>query len=205
MLGIQAIRRLGAGKAASLVLSGAMLAVTAVAGPAGAGIAPNPHLANSTPLASAVPESATTEAKQWSDQGFVFRAEGREYCLDLFNDKANKELSYGKRKYGINLVWAEDGDSFCFSKKNDPILFGLTYGEPFAMKNKTGGYVKYGVRDYGINLVWSKTASYEWYVIGGTPHTIVGSQDHFALWNKTTGQFLVYGSRSYGINLVWSS
>lgn len=188
-------------RAAVLALAGLLLTMTAVA-PAGAASASGLAV-NRTAAVSSTPVEAPAAAKQWYEQDVVFRAPSKRWCLDLFNTTIGKELSYGQREYGINLVWAADGDSFCFSKKGNPVLSDLTYGEPFAIKNKTGGFVKYGSREYGINLVWSSTAAYEWYIVGGTPGTEVNG-DHFALWNKTSGKFLVYGSRTYGINLVWS-
>jgi hypothetical protein len=128
---------------------------------------------------------------------------------------------YGRREYGINLVWAKRKQqrdygapaNFTLSRASgasDPIK----YGEVVALREQTGGYIYYKQRKYGINLDFSSRPVYEWEVRGGASGTPVVGRNQgdapgnisdvvISLYNRTVNCYVVYGKREYGINFVW--
>jgi hypothetical protein len=136
--------------------------------------------------------------------------------FSLWNVSAGKYVNYGKRTWGINLVWQAKNEpplNFTIARSsgsNEP----LRYGELIALRERKGGYLKYKQREYGITLGWSSSAVFEWEVQGGPPGDVVNprklgdypsyiSDTLFALYNRSSRSFIVYGERTFGINLTW--
>lgn len=73
----------------------------------------------------------------------------------LSNSVSGKVLRYGARKYGINLVFANQPAYEWYIVGGDT---GSPVGsDEFALWNKTSGqFLVYGARTHGINLVWEK-------------------------------------------------
>jgi len=122
-----------------------------------------------------------------------------------------KYLIYGKRRYGINLVWTAKvkgrhyKNSFKFERKNKRDRSPLKYGELVAIHVYRGGYIKYKKRKWGINLSWSKSPSYQWKITGGDNGTQIRYQGNLVgIYNTKARNHIVYCKRSWGINLRWA-
>jgi hypothetical protein len=193
------IRNVGSKKEAQMHSSGRRLLAIALALPILFGLLPNAH---------------GQLATQWQTNPNAPIQPG--VWFSLWNVSTQKYVSYGKRTWGINLVWQAKNErplNFTIARSSgssEP----LRYGELIALREKTGGYLAYKQRDYGINLGWSSQPAYEWEVQGGPTGNIVMpgrlgdypgyiSDTLFALYNRSSRSFLVYGERKYGINLTW--
>ena len=120
----------------------------------------------------------------------------------LTNIKSQKVIAYGKRDYGINLVWQTLAGQQ--NIRFDKVGGGpVRYGDFVAIQVDGGGYLHYKTRDHGINLVWSAEPVYEWQIHGGTYGLPVGVGFDVALQNTEIYKYMVYGKRDVGINLVW--
>ncbi|MBI5710703.1 MAG: hypothetical protein HZC42_10430 [Candidatus Eisenbacteria bacterium] len=127
--------------------------------------------------------------------------------LSLFNLTARKFLVWSPRRFGINLRYvAKAGRGFSFvraSKSDEP----LTYGEPLAIRQRSGRFLHHAKRRFGVDLAWSGTPVYEWEIGGGGGGTVVGADTarhtQVSLFNTHAGAYLVYGERGPGVNLVW--
>jgi hypothetical protein len=115
-------------------------------------------------------------------------------------------LKYGKRKYGINLVWTDStANPIRIERDNPRDHRDLKVGERVAVHVSGGGYLKYKKRSWGINLVWSDVPVLEWEIRSPDPGTIVESDHFYGLYNRRIGDYVVYCKRSWGINLRWLS
>jgi hypothetical protein len=126
------------------------------------------------------------------------------HTYDLLNISVKEALTYGERKYGINLVWgdAASSDSLRFHSKGSADQ-PLKYGGLVAINVRGGGFLRYQQREYGINLVWSHAPVFEWKFMGGAAGAAIRSGAVVALFNTTVGDYLFYDPRTYGINLKW--
>jgi hypothetical protein len=136
--------------------------------------------------------------------------------FSLYTSPPAQFVTYGRREYGINLVWIRSKpqtDNFTLSRASGA-GGQINYGDVVALKEKTGGYIYYKSRKYGINLEFSAQPVYEWEVRGGRTGTPVVqgkwgdspnniSDVMISLYNRTINCYVVYGTREYGINLVW--
>lgn len=130
------------------------------------------------------------------------------FLYKLKNRSERKQLVYGERRYGINLVW-RDVSSSPFNvrivKQSDP-SGQISDGDRVAIGVDDGGYLRYQSREYGINLVWSSEPVYEWEVrltpLGDSAVGIV-TEEQVGLYNGVEDDFLFYDPRQYGINLKW--
>jgi hypothetical protein len=164
-------------------------------------------------LIISLPKSVTSQTSQW--QITPGDANGNPQpggINNLYNTVHKKYVMYGRRKYGINLVWTkstsfgtEGWKPFYFSRKNKDDKSLLKYGELVAMNAHRGGYIKYKKRRNGINLVWSKTPVYQWKITGGEiGMEIEATHGAVGLYNTKHKDHIVYCKRSRGINLRWA-
>jgi hypothetical protein len=125
----------------------------------------------------------------------------------LVNRISRKALTYGERKYGINLVWGDpSGYNNVILRPSRPLGRWIEFGDRVAIAISSHGYLTYRVRKYGINLGWSSAPRYEWTIFGLNPPgtgRAVRSAGYVSLYNTRTRKFLGYGERKYGINLIW--
>jgi hypothetical protein len=112
-------------------------------------------------------------------------------------------LRYGKRVWGIDLVWdkSETLNNLKFEKQTGS--GDVKYDELIAISVNGGGYLKYEKTRFGINLVFSATPAYEWRVGGGEVGQPVKFGEQFALMSEVEHDVMIYGKRPVGINLVW--
>ncbi len=127
----------------------------------------------------------------------------------LFNNMNDQFIKYGKRKYGINLIWSPDFEPRNITFQRQSGSGPLKYGELLAIHVAGGGYLRYGSQNYGINLVWSSTPVYEWRFMPQYKQAgeVINPNDNWmGLVNATSGKPLssIGNSRTYGINLFWS-
>jgi hypothetical protein len=122
----------------------------------------------------------------------------------LSNDTDHESLRYGKRTFGINLVWDKSTtlNNIRFEKQGGGKGV-LHYGDKVAIHVEQGGYLKYQRRDVGINLVWSTPPVYEWLILGGKKGTPVKTGALLSLFNVPENDFLIYAERPVGVNLRW--
>jgi hypothetical protein len=125
----------------------------------------------------------------------------------LKNITLGKYVGYGRREYGVNLIWdaplpIDDGNiRFESSGGSGP----LRLGQPIAVYVKDGGYLYYKEREYGINLEYSKTTPiYQWEFQGTESSGPVKLRTNIALYNSRSRDYVVYCRRDYGINLRWA-
>ncbi len=129
------------------------------------------------------------------------------FTYDFFNLSKTKCLKYGRREYGINLVWDDPAPpeaNIQFQREsgsNAP----LRYEELFAIKVRNGGFLHYEEREYGINLKWSNTPIFEWQFKGDGSGSgdIVQIGSMVGLFNIVSNDYLFYDPRRYGIDLKW--
>lgn len=134
---------------------------------------------------------------------------------NLINENHKGVVTYGSRKYGINLVWSNKPlyktQVYLFencTRPGDPI-----YGsDKIAIRVSRGptntGYLKYGARSNGVHLIWSKQRECEFRFISrpNLSFSATASTDgKFAIYNTSNKALLVYGKRKRGINLKWRS
>jgi hypothetical protein len=159
----------------------------------------------------AAPDTPTTAATSPYDWGMnTSRPSGDQArsgeTFRLVNRTYRHAITYGERKYGINLVWtAPTGPGNVFFARQGASGQPLVYGARVAIHVADGGYLRYGVRKYGINLVWSSSPVYEWEIRGRPTGSPVRWGDIVGLWNSKIKRYVHYGSRLFGINLVWYS
>jgi len=112
----------------------------------------------------------------------------------LRNLAVQESVTYGDRKYGVNLIWDPTNTS-------KGVQFRRS-GDKYAISVAGGGYLKYQRREYGPNLVWSEAPAYEWILqaAGGEPRA--GAS--MSVYNLVEKDFLVYCPRTYGLNVAWS-
>jgi len=154
-------------------------------------------------LALAVP--ATSSAKepdldrfQWfvSDTSFGYQLPNASTPYTLQNRNGGF-LGYGKRNWGINLVWSKGG-SWEFQRANVRDHRRLNRDETVAIYNSSAkAYLVYEKRSNGINLAWSSRPSREW--------KLERSSGMVSIYNTVARDHVVYGERSTGINLRWLS
>lgn len=124
---------------------------------------------------------------------------------DLFNLRTAEAVCYGKRRWGINLVWCDPAksDNMRFQSKRsgkNPI----TFEEPIAIHVRKGKFLKYQKDRRGINLGWSDSPKFEWKIMGGKAGTEVKTGITISVFNTIEKDFLIYDPRDFGINLKWS-
>ena len=141
--------------------------------------------------------------------------------FSLYTSPPGEFVVYGRRDYGINLVWAKRKEqrdygapaNFTVSRASGTSE-SINYGEAIALREQRGGYIHYKKRDYGINLEFSGQPVYEWEVRGGRTGTPVVQRKEgdspsnisdvvISLYNRRINCYVVYAERKYGINLVW--
>ena len=125
----------------------------------------------------------------------------------LLNNHIEKYVQYGRREYGIDIVWAGPVPKPVKGVRlirATGTLDPVSYGEPMALYVEGGKYLKYAEREYGINLVWSDTPVFEWKLDGGVAGRPVNSRRQVGLVNTKIGEHVVYCEREYGINLKWA-
>ena len=126
------------------------------------------------------------------------------HTYDLFNTTEKKGLVYGKRNFGVNLVWGDTAASNNISFQRKSGAKGpLTYGELVAINIRNGSFLAYQKRDYGINLAWRKVPSFEWQIMGMNEGETVETGKVLALYNTVENDFIFYDPRKVGINLKW--
>lgn len=141
----------------------------------------------------------------------------REYSL--WNETIQKPLRYGKRKFGINLVWGGAGwektimikRAIDHPKAEPPRDVGpnVTFGSGVAIFVKGGGYLVYKKRKSGINLGWTGDDldwnTYQWRFesLGDKGPEEFRTKKAVALFNTVAKAYLVYGKRKSGIDLKW--
>ncbi len=137
-----------------------------------------------------------------------------EKSFSLYTTPPTQYVVYGRRKYGINLVWTKSQPNNFTLTRASGATGPITYGEVLALKEITGGYIYYKSRKYGINLEFSSTPVYEWEVRGGkngkpvAPRNLGDSAAYISdvlisLYNRRNQCYVGYGEREYPINLVW--
>jgi hypothetical protein len=153
------------------------------------------------------PDPGNTEPRQ----GQPLRSGHR---ISLLNRTAYKYLVYDERILAINLAWGFHCQFCPGTPKNFEIVkrrdsnATLLFGEDFALKERTGGYLRYGYRTFGVNLDWSSIPVYEWRFTGereqsGEP-VLAGAMVHlYSRSALSAGAYLRYGSAVWGINLDW--
>jgi hypothetical protein len=154
----------------------------------------------------AVPSSAFgAERLQWSitpKANLGGPDAGPTYSL---NNDTGGGLSYGRRVFGIDLVWS-GGSQWQFRRTNPRDHRQIQPTETVALYNtRVRRYLNYGSQRFGINLVWSSTPRYQWRVAEGqiqTPGPTQGNVRSY-LYNAAAGAYLIYQRRSVGINLGW--
>ncbi|MDO8184737.1 hypothetical protein Q5424_07895 [Conexibacter sp. JD483] len=156
-------------------------------------------------LAAALPSAAgavsTTDAAQWS-LGTSRPSVNVSYSFkNLIN---NSYVDYGKRTWGVDLVWGSSSAQWTFLPDTgspnirDHRRRAMNPGEKVAIYNSsTRRYLVYGSQTFGINLTWSSRPSYQW-KIGSDPAT-----GNAALFNTVENDYVAYGQRPLGINLRW--
>jgi hypothetical protein len=118
-------------------------------------------------------------------------------------ERAQREVRYGTRSCGINLVWSPGTTREWRFERAGGATGPLRYGEPLALFNTAyRKYVYYKSRSCGINLSWTDSRETQWRLRGGTTGTTVATTS-LALYNDIERDFMVYGSRPFGINLMW--
>ena len=119
----------------------------------------------------------------------------------IYNGHLGKFLSYGSRRNGINLVWA-DKPQMHFTYHMQGRSGGyITYGTPVAIHVKGGGFLVNQRRSRGIDLGWSSAPSYEWTFRGGSGLVDTNLR---GLFNTKINDFVINCSRKYGIDLRWA-
>lgn len=122
----------------------------------------------------------------------------------LSNNSTHESIRYGKRTWGINLVWNK---STALNNIRFEVKGGgkgvLKYGDKVAIHVLNGGYLKYQHRDVGINLAWSTPPVYEWVILGGKKGTPVKTGALLSLFNERENDFMIWAQRPAGINLRW--
>lgn len=126
------------------------------------------------------------------------------FQYDLYNIYEKEAIVYGKRRWGINLVWGDPGDSdnIRFLRKNGS-SDSLKSDELIAIGVRRGGFLKYKKRRWGINIVWSKSPVFEWKIVLPDPSERLRTGNAVAIFNMVEKDFVFYDPRSYGINLKW--
>lgn len=156
-------------------------------------------------LAALIPSAAgavsRTDAQQWSlgssapsvNVGYSFK--------NLIN---NGYVRYGKRTWGVDLVWGSSSSQWSFlpgtgsPNIRDHRRRAMVPGEKVAIYNdSTRRYLVYGHQTFGINLTWSSRPSYQWKI------TTDPSSGNASLFNTVANDSVVYGQRPVGINLRW--
>lgn len=151
------------------------------------------------------------DLKDWEIQfrGDKAPGTGPEVRLNSFyvlnNLTIGKYVGYGRREYGVNLVWdatlpIDDGNIRFESRGGSG---PLQLGQPIAVFVKGGGYLHYKERKYGINLEYSQTPMYQW-EFRGTGTGPVRLKTSVSLYNSVSRDYVVYCRRDYGINLRWA-
>ncbi|HYF24840.1 MAG TPA: hypothetical protein VD931_03790 [Baekduia sp.] len=153
----------------------------------------------------AAPASAEPTSEQWETRFAPGRTPSTGHTFSLFNAFNDREVRYGAREHGINLVWSPGTTREWSLRRRDGAVAPLARNARYALYNVTNrAWVRYGERDTGINLVWSSTPAYEWaFVDFSDPATPVPAGARDALHNAVAGDYLIYGHRNCGINLVW--
>ncbi|MBI3823471.1 MAG: hypothetical protein HY289_12450 [Planctomycetes bacterium] len=122
----------------------------------------------------------------------------------LSNNTDHESVRYGKRTWGINMVWDK---STTLNNIRLDVKSGATgvikYGDKVAIHVEKGGYLKYQRRDVGINLVWSTPPVYEWVILGGKKGQPVRTGALLSLFNEPENDFIIYAERPAGINIRW--
>jgi hypothetical protein len=171
-------------------------------------------LEQNTSAASFIPQNVPPDTLIW--QVLPSRALVAGQSFSLYTAPPSEYVVYGRRDYGINLVWTKNKpqlDNFTFSRASGaagPIM----YGDVLALEESTGRFIYYKERKYGINLEFSRQPVYEWEVRGGNIGKPVVERNWgdsasnisdvmFSLYNRTVKCYVGYDSRKYGINLVW--
>ena len=129
----------------------------------------------------------------------------RNHRYDLYNLRNSEAVCYGKRRWGINLVWCDpaDSDNIRF-QRNGSRKGPITFEELLALHVRKGKFLKYQGGRKGINLGWSDDPKFEWKIMGGKAGDEVKTGITVSLFNTVEKDFLIYDSRSVGINLKWS-
>jgi hypothetical protein len=127
----------------------------------------------------------------------------------LFNITEKEAVRYGKRTWGIDLVWDMKTtlNNISFVTKDGKAGTTLKCGDVVAIKVEgSAGYLHYQKRSFGINLEYSKTPVYEFVVLcknnKGTPIKV---NEPIGIYNQVEKDFIIYAERPVGINLRWWS
>jgi hypothetical protein len=167
------------------------------------GVSFTPEKCTIRPDPDEFPQYVATAAKQWTGLSSANDGTGR-----LHNRKAEADVVYGERTWGVNLKWV-DTSLWRVQAQGGP---NLMKGQAVAIRVWGGGWLRYGQQTFGVNLVLDSNPSYEWYVLGESNANPVdspmagdplGQGGDFALWNSAVGEYLVHGSQTWGINLKW--
>ena len=126
------------------------------------------------------------------------------HVYDLLNLTSNEAVVYGKRTWGINLVWTDPSksDNIRFWRQSGS-LAPIRYDELIAINVRNGKWLIYQKRDTGVNLGWSDSPRFEWKILGGTAGTEVMVATVVGLYSTVENDHLMYETRDWGINLKW--
>lgn len=175
-----------------------------------------PVVQQGTRAAGTPKPTPATELRVWQVLPSEPLMDGKSFSL--YTAEPGQYVVYGRREYGINLVWSRTRPAvgnFTLVLHYHTTKGQIHYAELAALKESTGGYIYYKKREYGINLEFSRTPVYEWTVHGGNAGTPVVpgkwgdsatamSDVRIALYNHTANCYMIYGEREYGINLKWA-
>lgn len=152
-------------------------------------------------LPAAAGAVSRTDAAQWAIGG---RTPSVNVGYAFKNLIDNGYVRYGKRTWGVDLVWGSSSSQWSFMPDSgspnvrDHRRRAMVPGEKVAIYNdSTRRYLVYGSQTFGINLTWSRTPSYQW-KIGGD-----ATSGNASLFNTVANDYVVYGERPVGINLRW--
>ena len=129
----------------------------------------------------------------------------------LLNVQHGQYLTWGKQKFGVNLVFANsDSDKKVHFASADKEERDILTGENVAFGIGGGeAYLCYADRKVGINLVWRKAPCYEWrlYDASGDGGKTISVGSLIAIGNinvKPEADFLIYLDR-VGADVGWTS
>jgi hypothetical protein len=121
----------------------------------------------------------------------------------MFNKTDKEAIKYGKRTWGVDLVWDKSKtlNNMKFMRKDG--TGALKYGDTVAIYIDKGNYLSYQKMKFGVNLNYAKGPAYEWVILGGKKGEVVKTGQDISLFNQKENDFLIYAERPVGINLRW--
>src|SRR2546421_2834047 len=137
-------------------------------------------------LALAFPSQAFAQnLLDWQALGGTGAIQSFNSKFTLKNVSDKESIKYGKRTWGINLVWDKSTSLNNVQFDKETGNGDVKYGEHVAIRfNNGGAYLRYKRVRFGINLDWSQTPVYEWVIGGGQPGQSVKFGESFALMNE---------------------